>query len=238
VEAGRREAYVIFAAHQPQYLPWLGYLHKMAHCDVFVILDNVQYKKREYQNRNKIRTAEGSAWLTVPVQTKGRGDQMIREVRIDASRPWANDHWKSLQQHYRRAPYFEEHQPFFEALYTKPWDHLMDLNLEVIGYLRRCFNIHSVLYFESMLNISGRQTDRLTAIGRALGADVYLSGVGGRQYLEEAKFRQAGMSVRYQEFVHPVYPQVYPGFVPNLSAVDMLFNVAPSALSGQWHADG
>ncbi len=220
---------MVVSAHQPQYLPWIGYFHKIAHCDAFVVLDNVQYKKREYQNRNKIRTSGLPLWLTVPVVTKGQREQVIQDVKIEAGCSWAEDHWKSLRQHYGRALFFQDHAPFIESLYGKSWDRLMDVNMEIISYLLRCFSIPTVIYFESALKIEGEKTDRLVAICRKLGAREYLSGAGGKDYLEEDKFKKADIRLTYQSFTHPVYPQVYPGFESHLSAVDLLLNCGPES---------
>ena len=113
---------MILAAHQPQYLPWLGFYQKMARCDAFDYLDEVQYKKREFQNRNKVKTAQGALWLTVPVKTRGRREQRIRDVRLGDEGDWARRHWQSLRHHYRAAGHFSEHEAFFKNFYGRRWD--------------------------------------------------------------------------------------------------------------------
>lgn len=219
---------MILSVHQPQYIPWLGYLDKIDKSDCFVFLDNVQYKPREYQNRNKIRTKDGWIWLTVPVVSKGLGRQKICDVTIDNSFDWQNHHWKSLKAWYNKAPNFRDHFQFFENVYTKKWEKLIDLNVCIIEYILKEFKIETPLYYESKLGITSMRTQRILEICKKLNADVYLSGIGGKGYLEEEKFAEAGIELRYQDFIHPVYRQRYmqgkDSFLPFMSAIDLLFN--------------
>ena len=215
---------MIVSVHKPQYLPWIGYFHKIAHSDVFVFLDNVQYKKREFQNRNKIRTKEGWLWLTVPVITKGRFTQNMKEVLIDNTSNWHKKHWQSIEMNYSKAKYFNEYKEFFKSLYEKEWDKLIDLNVFIIKYINELLNIKIPVYYESDLNIEGEKTTRIINICKKLNADTYLSGIGGKEYLIEEEFIKTGIKLIYQNFKHPVYTQVYPGFEPFMSIVDLLFN--------------
>ena len=224
---------MILAAHQPQYLPWLGYFDKILKSDRFVFLDCVQYEKRGFQNRNQIRTHKGPVWLTVPVISKGRYHQMLKEVKIDPSLRWAKEHWNALKLNYGRAPFFKPYAPFFEATYGRQWEYLIDLNLHTITFLLECFEVDTPLVMESELQIKGRATERLVELTRKLGATTYLSGIGGKAYLEEERFRKADLQLVYQVFQHPVYPQLFAGspddFMTNLSAVDLLFNEGPKS---------
>jgi len=222
---------MIYAVHQPQYLPWLGFFDKMERSDVFVFLDNVQYKHREFQNRNRIRTKDGEMWLTVPVRVE-RG-QLVRDVRIDDSQGWREEHLKSLKAWYGRAPYFKENIKFFESLFASPREKLIDLNLVTIRFFCEAFDIKTRTVLSSELDVSGTKSQRIADIGRALGADTYLSGAGGREYLDEEVFKNAGQHVVYQEYAHPRYPQLFmksdEDFVPFLSAVDLVFNAGPES---------
>lgn len=222
---------MIVAVHQPQYLPWLGYFDKIAGCDEFVILDNVQYKDREFQNRNKIRTKEGAIWLTVPVISKGRGRQIISEVLIDNGFEWERKHLMSLKTSYGHARFFGLHIPFFEKSYGRRWEKLSDLNFHIIEYILKELAVSKKIHFESDLGVSSTKTDRIIDICRKLGADTYLSGAGGREYLEGDKFRESGIRLIYQDFEHPVYAQQFmkdkDDFIPYLSIVDLLFNEGP-----------
>jgi hypothetical protein len=218
---------MILSVHQPQYLSWLGYFDKIDRSDVFVFLDNVQYKEREFQNRNKIRTQNGWMWLTVPVVSKGLGRQKICDVAIDNTCNWQKRHWKSLKSWYARAKFFGEHCGFFEEVYKRKWDRLVDLNIYIINYLLRALTINKPIYTESELNIRTSATERIIQICKKLKVDTYLSGSGGKMYLEEDKFGQAGIKLGYQEFAHPVYDQPYTdsrGFLPFMSVVDLMFN--------------
>lgn len=224
---------MIYSVHQPQYIPWLGFFDKIDKSDVFVFLDDVQYKHREFQNRNKIRAKEGGIWLTVPVFYQ-RGEK-IRDVRIDNTRDWRSGHAKSLKSWYSRAPYFKKYFPFFEDLYKNDWERLADLNIRIIEFFLENLGIKKPLYFESKLGAGGEKTQRIINIGRKLKADVYLSGSGGRDYLDEKMFGEWDMKIRYQEFAHPVYRQQFSkgkeDFIPHLSILDLLFNKGDESLS-------
>jgi hypothetical protein len=217
---------MIYSVHQPQYLPWLGFFDKIDKSDCFVFLDDVQYKHREFQNRNKIRTKDGWMWLTVSVCYE-RGEN-IREVKIDNSRDWAGAHLKSLKSWYARAEFFSEHIAFFETLYSQKQGRLLDLNVAVIKYLLEVLSIKKKIYFESELAAGGEKTARIINIGNKLGARTYLSGSGGKDYLREEEFVEAGIKLEYQEFKHPVYKQQHcesvKDFMSFMSAIDLLFN--------------
>ncbi len=219
---------MIVSVHQPQYIPYLGYLGKIDKSDCFVFLDQVQYKPREYQNRNKIRTKDGAIWLTVPVISKGKGRQKICDVRIDNNFSWQKRHWKNLETWYGTAKFFNDHFIFFEEVYTKKWEKLIDLNVCIINYILKEFKIEVPIYCESELNINAQATNRIIEICKKLNADTYLSGIGGKNYLEEDKFTQAGIKLEYQNFIHPTYHQQYMGreniFLPYMSCIDLLFN--------------
>ena len=224
---------MILSAHQPQYIPWLGYFHKMAKSDCFVFLDKVQYKPREFQNRNKIRTPDGWIWLSVPAISKNRYRQTICDVMIDDEFPWRRKHLMSLKSCYGRCRFFGEYFPFFENIYAKKWERLLDLNVCIINYISEKLSINTPLHFESQLAVVGKSTERIIEICRKLKADTYLSGIGGKDYLEEEKFIQAGLNLVYQNFRHPTYQQEFispqSGFISYLSILDLLFNEGPAS---------
>jgi hypothetical protein len=212
------------AIHQPQYLPWLGYFDKMDQVDCFVLLDDVQFKKNEWQNRNRIKTAAGWQWLTVPVLH--RFPQRIREVRINQTDPWSRKHLQALVSNYASAPFFDLHRPFFEEIYAREWTLLLDLNLATIAYLAEALGIRTKVVTASSLPVPAdmEATERLIAICQAVGATTYLSGVGGRGYLDLARFEETGIRVLFQAFQTRPYPQCFGAFVPDLSIVDLMFN--------------
>ncbi len=219
---------MILSVHQPQYIPWIGFFDKIVRSDCFVILDRVQYKEREYVNRNRIRTNDGWKWLTVPVISRGLRRQKIGDTRIDNSNGWRKKHCNSLKSWYSRAPFFDTYFSFFENVYLQQWDKLQDLNIYIIRYMLQELQIETPVYFESDLGVSTTKTDRIIDICRKLKADIYLSGAGGKDYLEEEKFPEATISLEYQKFTHPEYQQQHmkkgSDFLPYMSSLDLLFN--------------
>ncbi len=209
------------AIHQPQYLPWLGYFDKMDRADVFVLLDDVQYKKNEWQNRNKIRNAEGWQWLTVPVLYEF--GQLLKDVRIDGRQPWRNKHLKGLELNYSRAPYFKEYLPFFSDTFNREWEFLADVNIHFIRYLKETLGIGAELIRSSSLGVGTGKTERLVDICEKLKADTYVSGAGGDDYLDKERFRKSGIALEFQAYSHPGYSQIFNGFYPHMSVVDLLF---------------
>jgi len=220
---------MIISVHQPQYIPWLGYFDKIAQSDKFVFLDNVQYKEREFQNRNKIRTKDGSTWLTVPVISKGEGRQKISEVKIDNGIAWQRKHLASLRTSYARAAYFKDYYSYFEEVLGRQWVYLKDLNIEIINFILKKLSIDTSIAFESDLDVVTMSTQRIIDICQKLKADAYLSGSGGKDYLEEELFLKADLKLIYQKFDHPRYQQCYEPFEPYMSIIDLLFNYGEGA---------
>jgi len=197
---------MILVAHQPEYLPYLGFFYKAMKADKFILVDHVQFERDDFQNRNRIRTGPGSdgwVWLSVPVITKNKSFQKINEVRIDNSRYWAKKHWKSIYYSYKDAPFFDQYKYFFEKLYLKKWEKLSDLNEEIIRYLFLQFNIDIPVYKSSDYNIEGKKTDMIINLCKAMKADCHLSGPGlttegGEHYVEVKKFEKEGLSHQFQ----------------------------------------
>jgi hypothetical protein len=215
---------VIVAIHQPQYMAWGGYFHKMDAADSFVFLDTVQYKKNEYQNRNLIKGPKGPQWLTVPVLY--RFGQQIREVRINEGVDWRKKHISSLASCYGRAPFFREYFGQFEGFLGGFVGGLSELNIELSRMIARLLGIETELIVASGLpEIESGRDDRLVEIVRYLGGDTYLSGAGGRGYIDEDVFSRGRVRLIYQDFHSPVYPQLFGEFAPNLSIIDLLFNL-------------
>ncbi len=216
------------AAHQPQYLPWLGYFDKMDAADCFVVLDSVQFAKNDWQNRNRIKSVAGWQWLTVPV--RHRFPQPISEAAIDNGSAWGRKHLQALVTNYSGAPFFEPHRPFFEKVYGREWTRLSELNQTILAYLADALGIRTKLVLASTLPEVGDATDRLVGICQALGAETYLSGAGARGYLDLARFAEAGIEVGFQTFRCRPYPQRFGAFEPDLSVVDLLFNCGDASL--------
>lgn len=220
---------MILASHQPAYLPYLGLFYKMTQCDKFMFMDHLQFEIKLYQNRNYVRSSTGRILLTVPVLTKGRSLQRTDEVMIENALPWTKKHWLTVFYNYHNAPFFNDHRDFFEQVYAKPWQRLMDLNLAITLYLMKCFGIEKEVLFSSQCNLAGQKTALLTDACRKTGADTYVSGWGAKSYVDVTEFRRLGLHHRFARLTHPVYPQQGEPFIPNLSAVDLLFNCGPES---------
>ena len=218
---------MILAAHQPQFLPWLGYFDKMRRADVFVLLDDVQFKKNEWQNRNSIWSRQGPQWLTVPCLQQF--PQEVRAVEINNTVAWRLKQERTLKQTYAKARHFERYWKPWQDMYARFWDRLLDLNLYTIETLAAALGVTTRRELSSALGVEGNATARLVEICRKLGADVYLAGSGGRAYMELELFERAGIKVVFQDYVHPQYPQFSGPFLPNLSAIDLLFHCGSEA---------
>ncbi len=222
---------MIVAIHQPHYLPWLRYMHKLASCDVFVILDDVQFTKNGWQNRNKIKGSQGPVLLTVPVSDASF--KPLSTVKVDDQTHWREKHWKSLQTSYGRAPFFARYSSTVKHAFAKRWDLLAPLNCQLLEGLCREFGVQTQLILSSTLSVSGGGTERLVEICRRLNATHYLTGAfAAIGHLDAHLFADAGVTVVTQVWECPSYHQQFPalGFVPELSSVDLLFNEGPNSL--------
>lgn len=236
---------MIVAAHQPHYLPWLGYLDKLAKADLFVVMDDLQFEAQNFQNRQRVKLNAGPHWLTVPLQ---RADQTARicDRRVDNAgrggrHHWQHRHWRTLLTHYGAAPHFERYAPALEDVYVRRWDFLLDLDLHMLELARTWLGIKKPIVRASSLGLSGHKTDRILALCRAVGARTYLTGRGGSAgYLDTDALARAGVGVIWQRFNHPQYPQRYPGlgFVSHLGFLDVLFNCGPDAPAILWAGGG
>lgn len=218
----------LVAIHQPNFLPWLGFFHKISLADVFILLDNVPYTKNGFQNRVKIKSAQGEQWLTVPVLTKGRFGQLTRDVPINNAVRWRRTHLSAWRTNYRRAPYYEDVLAWLGPFYAKPPGHLAAFNQLLIETVLRRLQLRTRLVVASSLEVEGSGSELLLRLVQAAGGQAYLSGPSGRDYLDVPLFQRAGIDVRFQDFRHPVYRQPYGDFIAGLSVIDFLMNVGPS----------
>ena len=215
---------MIITAHQTVYLPWLGLFHKIALADYFVYLDSVQYLKQDWNNRNKIRTSQGWQYLTVPVYSKGKFSQLLSEVKINNQVNWRNKHWKSINLLYKKAPYFNDYEPFFKDLFDKEWDLLNDLNREIMKFIIEELGITTKWIEGSTLSLKGAKTDLVIDMCKNLNADVYIFGALGRDYAEKDKFDRENIKIIFQDYNHPIYQQQFKGFEHFMSVIDLMFN--------------
>ncbi|KTS72112.1 hypothetical protein NS274_21975 [Pseudomonas oryzihabitans] len=217
------------AIHQPAYLPWLGYFDRIARVDRFVFLDTVQFEKNSFINRNRIKTPQGVQWLTVPVFGRGHLNSDLSETRIDNSRDWRRDHLKALALNYRRTAHFDSRFARLEALYAEPEELLSAWCWRQLRFWLDELQIATPLLRASDLALQQRKSALVLEICQRLGAQHYLSGTLGRDYLDEAAFTDAGIRVEYQAFAPQPYPQLWGEFVAGLSIVDWWFNQPESS---------
>lgn len=220
------------ASIQPSYIPWCGYFHIIQKSHVFVFHDDVQYTKQSWRNRNRIKSAGGSQWLTVPV---GRVpvSTRINEVQLDPSSGWAERHWNRIEASYARTPFFEQCAPPLRAIYERSWTSLSDLDIELTIKLCELLGIDHVEFRRaSDLDIEGAKTDRLLQMCNRLGATRYLSGPAAKSYIQPADFERAGLELEWMVYDYPEYEQLYPPFEPQVSVIDLLFMKGSEA--GHW----
>lgn len=224
---------MLVAIHQPHFIPWLGYLHRMSQVDLFIILDHVQFERRNYQNRSQIRIDGEARWLTVPVVQHSQKERILdKEVdNRDTARPWAANHFRTLRHAYRDAGYFGACAPALKKIFETPWEKLVDVNAAMLGFLREAFQIRTPLVRSSELNIDGAKGDLILNLCRAAKADALLTGFGGsRGYLDAGAFAADGIEIRAHQFTHPVYKQCGAApFIPGLASLDLLFNAGPQS---------
>jgi hypothetical protein len=217
-------------ALQPSYLPWLGYFDQLQQADIFIHLDDVQFDKHGWRNRNRLLGPRGAVWLTVPIRHSGRSGQRILDVEIDDRQNWRRKHLSSVQQFYARAPYLGPTLPALEAVLNRPWQRLIGLNLAVIDWLAAELGVHTPRHRSSELGLGGERNDRLINLCRHFGATKYLSGDAAHEYLDTERFAAEGIEVVWQKYVHPTYSQLHGDFVPYLSVLDLILNEGPRAL--------
>lgn len=216
---------------QPGYLPWLGFFDQLWHSDRFVIYDDVQYTRRDWRSRNRIKTPKGELWLSVPIVNRGRFHQLINEAEIDYSQNWTHKHLSTIKNSYHRTPYFEKYYPKLADVFNLKPKYLLELDMALIHICAEWLNINTEIIFSSKLNISGNSTERLVNICQHLKATHYLTGNAAKDYLDESMFSKANIELEYHDYKHPFYKQLYPPFIPYLSIVDLLFNHGQDSLA-------
>ncbi|WP_280817493.1 WbqC family protein [Variovorax sp. TBS-050B] len=215
---------------QSNYIPWKGYFDLIASVDEFILYDDMQYTRRDWRNRNQIKTPHGVQWLTIPVQVKGRYHQKINQTRI-AGNEWASDHWKTLVQNYRRAPHFQEIATWLAPLYEVPPDMLLSqLNRAFIVSICKWLGIKTTISDSSEYGLIEGKSERLADLCRQAGGTVYVSGPAARDYLEPEVFLQRGISLEWFDYAnYPEYPQLWGDFAHGVTVLDLLFNCGAMA---------
>lgn len=216
---------------QSNYIPWKGYFDIISEVDEFILYDDMQYTRRDWRNRNQIKTPAGLQWLTVPVQVKGKYEQKIKDTLIDKTN-WAKDHLKALYQNYKRAPFFDEIYNLLENTYVyKDFTHLSNLNREFIQIICNYLNIKTKISSSTDYNLVEGKTERLLSLCQQAGASDYVSGPAAREYIDEMIFKEAGVRLHWFDYSgYPEYAQLWGGgFIHHVTILDLLFNCGPDA---------
>lgn len=212
---------------QPTYLPWLPFFERMACSDVFVLLDDVEYSKNSFFNRNSIKTAQGRLLLTAPVKYKGNSRLTIAEMPVDDRVPWQKKHFRTIEQAYARAAYWPQYRDQLEAIYAAPCETLMDIVMPLIMLLKDAFGIDTPMILSSALAIAGERNEKLVSICKRLDGTHFIVKPGTEGYHPPAEFLPYGVSLAYLSYSKPVYPQLHGAFEGFLSALDYLLNCGP-----------
>ena len=222
------------AVIQSSYIPWKGYFDIMRDVDLFVVGTHFKYTRCDWRNRNRIKTPQGTLWLTVPVGHQA--EKMIREVVISGAE-WASRHWRNIEQYYGRAPYFRRYRDFFRDVYLgRRWENLSELNFHLITRIAHDFlGIRTGIIDSAGVNVVGTKLDGLLDLLRKVGADLYVSGPRAKAYIDEQRFHDEGIGLVYKDYAgYPEYPQFFPPFIHEVSIVDMLFHLGPATADYIW----
>lgn len=211
--------------HQPEHMPWLGFFHKIQSADIYVVLDNVQYRRRYFQNRNKVRTTEGWKWVIVPLKKENRDELFIKDAHIFmGTGEWRKRNLGIIQSAYKNGACFGDYWDDFQKAYTSSSGKLIELNMNLLRFFFAALGLNPKIVYSSSLDIKAKKGDLIFEICRALKAKTYISGISGEDYLDLPRFKDNGIEVIIQEFHHPIYQQLYEPFLPCMSIIDLLFN--------------
>jgi hypothetical protein len=222
---------LIVSINQPAYLPWLGYFDRINRSDIHIVLDHVQFEKNSVINRNKIRTQNSWSWLTVPLKTKSKyGNLDIRNIEIQNTLQWKKKHLKTIQSNYSKCEYFKDYAPFFQKVYTTEWVKLIDFINFINKHFLKVLGIKTKIISSYELNPKKAKSDLILELCQKVEAHEYISGPFGRDYLDLQSFKNAGISVHFHDYSHPVYAQKFKGFESNMSIIDLLLNHGKDSL--------
>jgi hypothetical protein len=220
---------VILTAHQPVYLPWLGLFHKISLSEQFCVFDAVQYQAKDYNNRNRIKTHAGPMWLSVPVDAKNRLNRLICDIKIIPD-GWNRKHIKSIKHTYHKAPFFKDYISVLEEyLLAKEHVFLTELNTGMLEMFLKLLAIDVPIVRATNYSFAGKKSELVLDMCRNLGATDYIFGAQGRGYADVESFSRSGIRVFFQDYRHPVYPQLDGTFVSHMSVLDLLFNVGTAS---------
>ena len=221
---------MIVSIHQPAYLPWLGYFDRISRSDIYIFLDTVQLEKNSYTYRNKIKTPQGAQWLTIPLIFKGHMASSIGDIPIDTSKDWKRKHLKSIYVNYKKSTYFDELFPKLELLYHTDYKHFSELAYVHLKFWLNELQINTTVVKASMTTVKSKKSALILDLCEQLGAKKYLSGAQGINYLDEQSFKKKSIQIEYQDYKHPIYPQLFGEYLPNLAIVDYWMNTRQTEL--------
>lgn len=227
---------MIVTMHQPEHLIWLGLIDKISRSDVFVIVDTVQYRRHYFQNRNKIRTRDGWIWLTVPIKKHPLKTKIV-DIEISYNQNWVDRYLAILKLNYKNAKYFDKYYPKLEKVFLQKDKYLVDVNIKLINFVLESFQVKKKIIrsFELELpEIKGGGSNVALEICKKLSANTYLSGSSGPDYLKISNFESNKIPVIFHKFRHPIYKQLYGKFIPEMSAIDLLFNYGQQSKDILW----
>ncbi|STQ90574.1 WbqC family protein [Iodobacter fluviatilis] len=216
---------------QSNYIPWKGYFDLIRQADVFVLYDDMQYTRRDWRNRNLIKTAQGLQWLTIPVKVKGKYEQRIDETEV-SEHSWAESHWKSINNNYRRAPFFTEYASGIQSLYEEASHLLMlsEINYLFLTKICQWLSIDTPIMWSGQFPKVAGRTENLVHLCQSFQATDYISGPSASNYIDIDQFEKANIRLQYMTYAHyPEYPQLYGDFVHGVSILDLLFNCGEGA---------
>ena len=222
---------------QPSYIPWRGYFDLIHRADVFVFYDDVQYDKHGWRNRNKIKTSNGTQWLTIPVSSKGNVEHglSLADTRITWTQDWSRKHAMTLRQSYAKAPHFAEYAAMVEGFYTTRPERLIDFTIETTLALARALGITNTRFVRSSeLGVTGARTERLVRILEKVSATHYISGPSAKDYIEDAVFAEAKIGLEYIVYDYPAYTQLHPPYDPGVTVLDLMFMTGSEAPEYIW----
>jgi hypothetical protein len=217
------------AVIQSNYIPWKGYFDIIHDADLFIFHDDIQYTKNDWRNRNKIMTPKGASWLTIPVGA--HEDRLICEIELK-DHSWTKKHWRQLEQYYSKAPCFSKYREFFRNVYLeRKWSSLSELNQFLIKTITRDFLGITTEFKDSReYDLKSRKLGRLLELLHRAGADIYISGPSAKNYIDEKRFKEAGIQLVYKDYSnYPEYSQFYPPFNHYVTVLDLLFHAGPDS---------
>lgn len=218
------------AISQSNYIPWRGYFDLINRVDEFILYDDMQYTRRDWRNRNKIKTPQGLKWLSIAVQAKGNYLQKINQIKI-SDKNWAKKHWALLEQNYSKAQYFHEYKDVFENLYFNcNEEFLSQINYKFIVTICKLLGIETKIRFSSEFELTEGKTQRLLAICKECDADVYLSGPSAKEYFNEELAKKLNIEVEWMDYSsYGEYNQLFGAFTHNVTVLDLIFNEGKNA---------